>query len=80
MAQTLTIRLGDEDRAALAAAARERGEGLSSYVRDVAEQEAARLRREAVRAEGQRVVTHLAQDARARRELDELGTPQVDLW
>jgi hypothetical protein len=46
---------------------------------DSAEAEARRVRREAIRADGDRVVAHLAEHPQARRELDELGTPQTDL-
>ncbi len=79
MAETLTIRLDAEDRAALEAAAREQGKGLSAFVREIAEAEARRVRREAIRADGARVVAHLAKHPAARGELDELGTPLTDL-
>jgi uncharacterized protein (DUF1778 family) len=79
MAKTLTIRLNEEDRAALEAEARGQGKGLSAFVREIAEAEARRVRREAIRADGDRVVAHLADHHEARAELDELGTPQTDL-
>jgi len=79
MAETLTIRLGAADRAALEAAARGQGKGLSTFVREIAEAEARRMRREAIRAEGDRVVGHLAEHPEARSELDEIGTPLSDL-
>jgi uncharacterized protein (DUF1778 family) len=77
MADTLTIRLDPNDRAALEAAARERGKGLSAFVGELAHTEAQRVRREAIQAEGQRVAAHLAEHAEARGELDELSTPQA---
>jgi post-segregation antitoxin (ccd killing protein) len=79
MADTLTIRLDSKDRATLEAVARERGVGLSAFVRDLAEAEARRLRRDAIRAEGRSVVAHLAQHPEARAELDELGAPISEL-
>lgn len=79
MAQTLTIRLDPDDRAVLEAEAREHGKGLSAFVREIAEQEAERARRAKIRADGDRVLAHLADSAKARRELRELGTPQADL-
>lgn len=79
MAETLTIRLNADDRAALEAAAREQGKGLSAFVRELAEAEARRVRRAAIRAEGDRVMAHLAARPQARAELDEIGTPQGDL-
>jgi uncharacterized protein (DUF1778 family) len=78
VAQTLTIRLNPEDRAALEAAARGQGKGLSAFVRELAEAEARRVRRAAVRAEGARVVAHLAGHPEARAELDQVGTPLTD--
>jgi uncharacterized protein (DUF1778 family) len=79
VAETLTIRLNAEDRAALEAAARGQGKGLSAFVREIAEAEARRVRRESIRADGDAVVAHLAEHPEARRELNELGTPQTDL-
>ncbi|WP_343710348.1 DUF1778 domain-containing protein [Mycobacterium sp.] len=79
MAQTLTIRLDAEDRAALEAAARARGKGLSTYVRELAEAEARHVRRAGIRADGERVMSHLAEHPEARSELDEFGTPLADL-
>ncbi len=75
VAETLTIRLDADDRAVLAATARQRGQGLSAYVRALAETEAQRLRRMAIRAEGERVLAHLADHRAARAELEEFGTP-----
>jgi uncharacterized protein (DUF1778 family) len=79
MAETLTIRLDADDRAALEAAARGQGKGLSTFVREIAEAEVRRMRRAAIRAEGERVVGYLAEHPEARRELDEIGTPLSDL-
>jgi uncharacterized protein (DUF1778 family) len=79
MAETLTIRLDADDRAALATAARRQGMGLSAFVRELAEAEARRVRREAIRAEGDRVVAHLAAHPGAQAELEEIGTPLTDL-
>ncbi|HZU17143.1 MAG TPA: CopG family transcriptional regulator [Candidatus Dormibacteraeota bacterium] len=74
-AETLTIRLNEDDRAILEATARQRGQGLSTFVRELAESEARRLRREAIRAEGERVLAYLAQHPEAQAELEEIGTP-----
>lgn len=79
MAETLTIRLDTEDRAALEAAAGAQGKGLSAFVRELAEAEARHARRAAIRADGDRVMAHLAQHPEARSELDEFGTPLTDL-
>ena len=79
MAETLTIRLDPDDRAALEVAAQRQGKGLSAFIRELAEAEARRVRRAAIRAEGDRVVAHLAEHPGTRVELDEIGTPMTDL-
>lgn len=79
MAATLSIRLDAGDRETLEAAARRQGKGLSAFVRELAEAEARRVRREAIRAEGDRVVAHLDTHPEAQVELDQLGTPLTDL-
>lgn len=79
MAETLTIRLDADDRAVLEVAARRQGKGLSAFVRELAEAAARQVRREAIRADGDRVMAHLAEHPEARSELDELGTPHADL-
>jgi len=79
MAATLSIRLEPKDREALEMAARQQGKGLSTFVRELAEAEARRVRREAIRAEGDRVVSHLAGHPKAVAELDDIGTPLTDL-
>lgn len=79
MSETLTIRLGASDRAALEEAARRQGKGLSTLVRGLAEAEARRLRREAALAEGERVVSHLHSNTEARGELEDYGTPLGEL-
>ncbi|MHB8177812.1 MAG: type II toxin -antitoxin system TacA 1-like antitoxin [Vulcanimicrobiaceae bacterium] len=75
MSDTLSIRLESRDRKTLERAARKRGTGLSSFVRDLAESEARRLRQEEIRAEGERIVAHLAAHPVAREELETYGTP-----
>ncbi|WP_349901695.1 type II toxin -antitoxin system TacA 1-like antitoxin [Parafrigoribacterium humi] len=79
MAETLTIRLDPADRAMLEEAAREQGKGLSAFVRETAEAKARQIRREMIRANGERVVVYLAEHSDARRELDELGAPPSEL-
>lgn len=79
MAGTLSIRLADADRQILELAARRRGTGLSSFVRMLAEEEASRLRRAAIRADGERVVAHLTRDADVQAELESFGTPLSEL-
>ena len=79
MPETLTIRLSADDRASLEESAQVQGKGLSTFVREIAEAEARRLRRDIIRANGVRVVTHLEKHVEARSEVDEIGTPLTDL-
>lgn len=79
MGDTLSIRLDDRDRKILAAAARRQGTGLSTLVRGLAETEARRLRRSAIRAEGERVTAYLARKPEAQSEIETYSTPIGDL-
>lgn len=79
VAETLTIRLEQFDRDVLELAARKRGLGLSGFIRALAEAEASRLRREAIRADGDRVVSYLLENAEASAELGAYGVPQAEL-
>lgn len=79
MNHTLSIRLDERDRATLEAEARRHGTGLSGFLRDLAEAEARRLRRDAVRAEGEAVMSYLRDHSAAREELASYGTPISDL-
>jgi hypothetical protein len=53
--------------------------GISAYVRDLAEEKARSLRRAAIRAQGEKVVSYLRQHPEAREELESLGTPIGEL-
>ncbi len=75
MADTLTIRLDPKDRATLQELARARGLGVSALVRELAEAEALRARRAAIRMEGERIAEYLATHPKAREELESYGVP-----
>lgn len=79
MGDTLSIRLDDADRETLERVAKLRGAGISAFIRELAHGEAVRIRREEIRAEGERVVAYLADHPEAAAELDEYGTPQSTL-
>lgn len=79
MASTVAIRLADEDRATLEAAAEAAGQGVSTYVRRIAEAEAIRLRIERIRGETERVVAAIAASPEARAEV-ELLTGDGEDW
>ena len=73
MTTSIAIRLADEDRAPLESAAEAVGQGVSTYVRRLAEGEARRIRTERVRAETERVVAAIAADPDALAEAELLG-------
>ncbi|TAM56381.1 CopG family transcriptional regulator [bacterium] len=79
MAETLTVRLDERDREVLEAAARQRGMGLSAFVRGLAEAEARRLRRSAIRAQGEKVVSYLLEHPEAQAEVETYGRPIGEL-
>jgi uncharacterized protein (DUF1778 family) len=79
MADTLSIRLEAGDRQTLEDAARRQGTGLSAFIRALAQAEARRLRREAIRADGDRVVAYLEEHPEAKAELETYGTPIGEL-
>jgi uncharacterized protein (DUF1778 family) len=78
MASTLSIRLSDQARETLEAAAAQRGAGVSSYVRDLAEAEAHRLQREEIRAQGERFMQLVNADPGLAADIEALGTPQSE--
>ena len=79
MADTLSIRLEDRDRDVLERAAKLQGTGLSAFIRELAHGEARRIRREEIRAEGDRIVAYLKAHPEAAAEIEEYGTPDESL-
>jgi uncharacterized protein (DUF1778 family) len=78
MSSTLSIRLSKAARETLEAAAAQHGAGVSSYVRDLAEAEALRLRREEIRAQGERFMELVQADPGLAADIESLGTPQAE--
>jgi uncharacterized protein (DUF1778 family) len=76
---TLTIRIDDRDREVLEAAARASGVGISTYLRELAQDRARSLRRAAIRSQGETVVSYLRLHPEAQGELESLGTPLGEL-
>ncbi len=70
-----SIRLDADVQATLEAAARARGVGLSTYLRDLAGAEAVRVRRERIRAQSRAVAEAVAASPDARGFYQEWGTP-----
>jgi hypothetical protein len=71
----VSVRLDDDTQSTLEDAARARGIGLSTYLREVAATEAGRLRRERIRAQSRAVGAYVASSPDAREFYADWGTP-----
>jgi hypothetical protein len=78
MSPPISIRLERNTRITLEEAARERGIGLSSDLRELATQEARRVRRERIRAQSRGVGDYVAATPEAAAFFDDWGTPGGD--
>jgi hypothetical protein len=78
MAAPVSVRLDDDVRETLAAEARARHIGLSTYLRQIAIETAMRLRRERIRAQSRAVGEHVASSAEAAAFYEEWGTPRLE--
>jgi len=78
MAATVSVRLDDDVRETLEAEARARRIGLSTYLRQIAIETAARLRRERIRAQSRAVGEYVASSTEAAVFYDEWGTPRIE--
>ncbi len=78
MGHPVSVRLDDEVQATLEAAARERGVGLSTYLRELAAGEAKRLRRQRIRAQSKAVGAYVASSPEARAFYEGWGTPGAE--
>ena len=65
MGHPVSVRLDEDIQSTLEAAARERGIGLATYLREVAANEARRLRRERIRAQSRAVEAYVASSPEA---------------
>jgi len=75
MTAPLSVRLDDDVRTTLVSEAEMRGIGLSSLVREIAADAAARFRRERIRAESEAVARHIASSPEAQEFFADWGTP-----
>jgi len=80
VAETLTIRLREQDRQILETAAKTRGTGLSGFVRQLAEAEAKRLRYEEIKRELEEVAKYVASHPEAREELEMYSDAAIEDW
>ena len=79
MATPVSIRLDDDVQGTLEAAARVRGIGLATYLREIAAEEARRVRRDRIRAQSRAVAAHVAGLAEAQAFYDDWGTPTATI-
>ena len=78
MGQPVSVRLDDEVQATLEGAAKERGIGLSTYLRELAAAEARRVRCQRVRAQSSTVAAYVASSPEARAFHEDWGTPSAE--
>lgn len=75
MGPPVSVRLEPSTRVTLEEAARERGIGLSGYLRELATQEARRVRRERIRTQSRGVAEYVAATPEAAAFFEDWGTP-----
>ena len=75
MAHPVSVRLDENVQATLEDAAKQRGIGLSTYLRELAANEARRVRRERVRAQSRAVGAYVASSPEAGAFYADWGTP-----
>ncbi|MFZ0790435.1 MAG: hypothetical protein WAM94_12540 [Chromatiaceae bacterium] len=78
MGHPLSIRLDDDTQATLEDAAKARGIGLATYLRELAANEARRVRRERIRAQSRAVGAYVASSPAGQAFYAEWGTPTAD--
>ena len=78
MAAPVSVRPDDDVRETLEAEARARHIGLSTYLRQIAIETAARLQRERIRAQSRTVGEYVAESAEAAAFYAEWGTPRLE--
>jgi hypothetical protein len=78
MTAPVSVRLDDDVRETLDAEARAHGMGLSTYLRQLATETAAQLRRERIRRQSRAVGEHVKRSPEAAEFYEAWGTPKVD--
>lgn len=78
MGAPISIRLDDDVRQELETEARDRGIGLATLLRDIANQAARDARRARIRRDSERVADHLARSSEGRAFYEGWGTPRSD--
>lgn len=78
MGHPVSVRLDEDIQVTLEDAARARGIGLSTYLREVAGNEARRLRRERIRSQSQAVGAYVANSPTGQAFYADWGTPAAE--
>lgn len=79
MPSPLSLRLDEDDQLTLESAAKQRGVGLSTYLRQLAADEAKRLRRERIRQQSLAVGHYVADSPEAQEFYADWGSPTPNL-
>ncbi len=78
MGHPVSVRLDEDMQSTLEDAAKARGIGLCTYLRELAANEAKRLRRERIRDQSRTVGAYVAASPEAQRFYDQWGTPTAE--
>lgn len=78
MGTPVSIRLDEQVQTTLETAAKERGVGLSTYIRDLAAVDARRILKARIRTQSERVGDYVVASAEAREFYDDWGKPPVE--
>ena len=78
MGHPVSVRLDEDIQVTLEQAAKAKGIGLSTYLRELAVDEARRVRRKRIREQSRAVGKYLASSAEGRSFYEEWGTPTAD--
>jgi hypothetical protein len=78
MGHPVSVRLDDDTQTTLEDAAKARGIGLATYLRELAANEARRVRRERIREQSRAVGAYVASSPEGQAFYAEWGTPTAD--
>ena len=78
MGHPVSVRLDEDMQSTLEDAAKARGIGLSTYLRELAANEVKRLRRERIRAQSRAVGAYVASSSEGQSFYDQWGTPTAE--
>ena len=79
MGHPISVRLDDDVRSSLESAAKERGIGLSTYLRELGAAEARRVRRERIRVQSRTVAAYVQSSPAGSAFYEDWDTPADDI-